>query len=129
MRTTPTIGKAGTVITATSVTRCVSRAGAVSRTAAVLLISEKAFESDREDLVPAAQALASTTASGAWSTRLTVPKAARADDAFLVVGACFRNGPDDEEPTLIYEPQPFLVIEAPRAPVASAVTKSPALTG
>jgi hypothetical protein len=59
---------------------------------------------------------------------LRAPKTAKSGDTFMVMAACFVNDPN-QDMFLIYDPQYFMVTDAPTAPVASPVTKAPSFTG
>ena len=125
---TPVAGPAGTVVTVASVTKCVDAKGVVGKGVDVVLFGMNDLTNPNADPGPAAEKISKVGKDGAWTVTLAAPKTAKSGDTFMVMAACFVND-SNQDAFLIYDPQYFMVTDAPTAPVAAPVTKAPSFTG
>lgn len=126
----PEHGKPGTVITATSKTKCVDDAGVVSPHLEFLVFSAADLESEEPKFT--VDKVVKTDSSGAWKTTAKIPTSAKTGDLYALIAACFDKDTKpsfEAEPFLVYEGLIFTVTAADKAPIATPVAGDPNYTG
>lgn len=134
LKVTPSSGPAGTAVGVASVDKCVDSKGKPGDAVGVLLVDLGQVDEKSEELTGV---VTETTAvpgkDGSWSTKITIPKSAKTGATYSVVAGCFNNsGSQPEDHVLLYVndvDHDFIVVDAPKAPVAQPVTHVPTFTG
>jgi hypothetical protein len=126
----PAFGKPGTVLQATSKTKCVDRAGKIAPHAEFIMMGQADLIIENAPFT--VDETIKTDSTGGWTAKATIPTTAKPGQLYFVIAACF---PAETKPGrgavpfLVYKAQTFTVTATDKAPVAKPQPGDPDYTG